>query len=76
MVKGVSDATLSIKQVVAKLGSICRIAISLFNFFSKTPKTVLLISQQPNIAQRLFCIQNKWQDITFYKDHCCRFFTS
>ena len=66
MVKGVSDATLSIKQVVAKLGSICRIAISLFNFFSKTPKTVLLISQQPNIAHRPFCIQNERQDTLYH----------
>ena len=34
-------------------------------FLSKTPKTVLLISQQPNIAQRPFCIQNEWQDILY-----------
>ena len=27
-------------------------------FVQKTPKTVLLITQHPNIAQRLFCIQN------------------
>ena len=30
--------------------------------FSKTPKTVLLISQQPNNAQSLFLIQNERQD--------------
>ena len=35
------------------------------NFFQKTPKTVLLITQQPNIAQRPFCIQNERQDILF-----------
>ena len=27
-----------------------------FQFFLKTPKTVLLITQQPKIAQRPFCI--------------------
>ena len=27
----------------------------------KTPKTLLLISQQPNITQRPFCIQNELQ---------------
>ena len=37
-----------------------------FWIFSKTPKTVLLISQLPNIAQRLFCIQNERQDILYY----------
>ena len=31
----------------------------------KTPKNVLLISQQPNIAQRQFCIQNERQDILY-----------
>ena len=35
-------------------------------FFSKTPKTVLLISQQPNITQRSFCIQNERQDILYH----------
>ena len=30
-------------------------------FFQKTPNTVLLITQQPNIAQRPFCIQNQRQ---------------
>ena len=29
------------------------------HFFSKTPKTVLLISQQQNTVQRLFFIQNE-----------------
>ena len=33
--------------------------------FFKTPKTVLLISQQPNIAQSPFCIQNEWEDILY-----------
>ena len=37
-----------------------------FQFFQKTPKTVLLISQQPNIAQRSFCIQNERQDILYH----------
>ena len=37
-----------------------------FRFFSKTPKIVLLISQQPNIAQRPFCIQNERQDILYH----------
>ena len=35
-------------------------------FLSKTPKTVLLISQQPNIAQRPFCIQNERQDTLYH----------
>ena len=35
-------------------------------FFSKTPKAVLLITQQPNIAQRLFCIQNERRDIFYH----------
>ena len=30
-----------------------------FQFSQKTPKIVLLISQQPNITQRPFCIQNE-----------------
>ena len=34
--------------------------------FLKTPKTVLLISQQPNFAQRPFCIQNEQQDILYH----------
>ena len=37
-----------------------------FNFFLKTPKTVLLISQQPNIAQRTFCIQNERQNTLYH----------
>ena len=37
-----------------------------FLIFPKTPKTVLLISQQLNIAQRPFCIQNERQDILYY----------
>ena len=37
-----------------------------FNFFQKTPKTILLITQQPNIAQRSFCIQNERQDILYH----------
>ena len=34
--------------------------------FSKTPKTVLLLSQQPNIAQRPFCIQNERKDTLYH----------
>ena len=34
--------------------------------FQKTPKTVLLITQQPNIAQRPFFIQNERQDILYH----------
>ena len=34
--------------------------------FWKAPKIVLLISQQPNIAQRPFCIQNERQDILYH----------
>ena len=30
-----------------------------FPFLPKTPKTVLLVTQQPNITQRPFCIQNE-----------------
>ena len=37
-----------------------------FWIFSKTPKTVLLISQQPNNAQKPFCIQNERQDILYH----------
>ena len=37
-----------------------------FWIFPKTLKTVLLISQQPNIAQRPFCIQNERQDIFYH----------
>ena len=36
---------------------------SQFQSFPKTPKIVLLIAQQPNIAQRPFCIQNERLDI-------------
>ena len=35
-------------------------------FFPKTPKTVLRISQQPNIAQRPFCIKNERQDTLYH----------
>ena len=35
----------------------CVLKKSKFWIFSKTLKTVLLISQQPDVAQRLFCIQ-------------------
>ena len=35
-------------------------------FNQKTPKTVLLITQQPNIAQRPFCIQNERHDILYH----------
>ena len=35
-------------------------------FVKKTPKTVLLITQQPNIAQRPFCIQNERHDILYH----------
>ena len=31
--------------------------------FSKIPTTFLLVSQQPNISQMLFCIQHKLEDI-------------
>ena len=37
-----------------------------FLIFPKTPKTVLLISQQLNIAQRPFCTQNERQDILYH----------
>ena len=37
-----------------------------FRNFSKTPKTILLIFQQPNIAQRPFCIQNEQYDIFYH----------
>ena len=37
-----------------------------FQFFHKTPKTVLFITDQPNIAQRPFCIQNERQDILYH----------
>ena len=37
-----------------------------FPFFQKTPKTVLFITDQPNIAQRPFCIQNERQDILYH----------
>ena len=37
-----------------------------FWIFFKTPKTVLLISQQPNNAQKPFCIQNERQDILYH----------
>ena len=37
-----------------------------FQFFQKTPKTVLLTTRQPNIAQRTFCIQNERQDILYH----------
>ena len=36
------------------------------DFFLKTPKAVLLITQQPNIAQRPFCFQNERQDIIYH----------
>ena len=36
------------------------------HFFQKTPKTVLLITEQPNIAQRPFCIQNERPDILYH----------
>ena len=36
------------------------------SIFPKTPKTVLLISQQPNIAQRPFCIKNERQDVLYH----------
>ena len=35
-------------------------------FVQKTPKTVLLITRQPNIAQRLLFIQNEMQDILYH----------
>ena len=38
---------------------------SQFQFFPKTPKIVLLIAQQPNIAQTPFCIQNEREDILY-----------
>ena len=36
-----------------------------FQFFQKTPKTVLLLTQEPNIAQWLACIQNEQEDILY-----------
>ena len=36
-----------------------------FQFNKKTPKTVLLITQQPNIAQRSFCIKKERRDIIY-----------
>ena len=39
--------------------------IEILNFFENT-QNVLLIYQQPNIAQRPFCIQNERQDILFH----------
>ena len=36
------------------------------DFAFKTPKTVLLITQQPNIAQRPFCIKNERQDVLYH----------
>ena len=39
---------------------------SQFYIFPKTPKFVLHITQQPNITQRLFCIQNEIQDILYH----------
>ena len=39
--------------------------IEILNFFENT-QNVLLIYQQPNIAQRPFCIQNERQDILYY----------
>ena len=47
--------------------------------FFKTPKIGLLIFQKPNVAQRLFCIQNERHDILYdfiYKDHRCSLFMS
>ena len=44
----------------------CFLKNSEFQFFHKTPKTVLLISQQQNIAQRPFCIQSERQDILYH----------
>ena len=38
---------------------------SKFKFFQKTNKTVLLITQQPTISQRPFCIQNEQEDILY-----------
>ena len=43
----------------------CFLKILEFCFFFQTTKTVLLIPQQPDIAQRLFCIQNEGQDILY-----------
>ena len=37
-----------------------------FQFSQKIPKIVLLISQQPNITMRPFCIQNERQDILWH----------
>ena len=45
---------------------VCQYASMQVWIFSKTPKTVLLISQQPNIAQRPFCIQNELHDILYH----------
>ena len=35
-------------------------------FFQKASKTVLLITQQPNIAESLFCIQNEQPDFLYH----------
>ena len=46
-------------------------------FCQKTPKTVLLITQQPNITQRLlFKTNSRIFFINSYKEHCCSLFTS
>ena len=39
---------------------------SQFQFFPKTPKIVLLITQQQNIPQRPFCNHNERQDILYH----------
>ena len=39
---------------------------SQFQFFPKTPKIVLRITQQPNIAQRPFCIKNERENIIYH----------
>ena len=36
---------------------------TLYDFFQKTNKIVLIITQQPNIAQSPICIQNEGQDM-------------
>ena len=39
---------------------------SVVKCFLKTPITALLITQQPNITQRPFCIQNERQSILYH----------
>ena len=46
--------------------------------FLKIPKTFLIISQQPNISQKVFEFKMnvRISSFTSYKDHCCSFFNN